>query len=90
MADSEAATVKIKKENICPITSSLEHEKITKLKLIDNNNNSIDIKTINIFLRINAIPINPIENKEKIKKRKNNIFFFILSLQSSYSCSIII
>jgi hypothetical protein len=73
MADSEAATVKMKKENNWPITSSLEHEKITKFKLTASNNNSIDINTINIFRLIKERPINPKENKQKTRERKNII-----------------
>lgn len=65
IADSEAATDKITSENICPIISSKKNEKYKKFKLIDNNNNSIDIKIIIIFCRFKIIPNKPIQNKKK-------------------------
>lgn len=68
IADSAAATVKIKNENIWPTMSSFAHENKIKFKFTDNNKSSIDIKTINIFLRTKAIPINPVQNKKRIKK----------------------
>jgi hypothetical protein len=76
IADSDAATVKIKNENIWPIASSFAQENTIKFKLTDSNNNSIDIKTINIFRRIKAKPISPIEKRKKINKKKFIIFYF--------------
>ncbi len=45
IADSAAATVKTNNANNWPKISSKKTEKIMKLKLIDNNINSMDIGT---------------------------------------------
>ena len=56
IADSEAAIVKINKENNCPYKSSKYNEKYMKFKFKDNNINSIPIKTIKIFRKLKKIP----------------------------------
>ena len=80
MAASEAVTVKIINEKIWPILSSKKIEKIKKLKLIDKNNNSIEIKIIIKFFRVINIPkiLKKNNTKENIIKKKdlNNIFYF--------------
>lgn len=66
IADSAAATVKMKNENNCPMASSFAHEKLMKFKFTDKSNNSMDINTISIFLRIKATPIRPTQNKQNV------------------------
>ena len=63
MADSAAATVKMKMENTWPKRSSKYTEKIMKLRLTANNINSIDINIIIMFFLFKKIPQTPITNK---------------------------
>ena len=62
IADSAAATVKTNNANNWPKISSKKTEKIMKLKLIDNNINSMDINKIIIFFRFKKIPERPNKN----------------------------
>jgi hypothetical protein len=83
--DSAAATVKTSSVNICPIISSRYTENNIKLKLIDNNNNSILIKST-IKLRFNntipkmLIKNNIVDIKINLKISKFIIIFFFLLL----------
>ena len=74
MADSAAATVKIKREKSWPIKSSMKTEKYIKFKFIDNNKSSIDIKIIIIFCRFKIIPNKPRQNKKKLTIKWFKIF----------------
>lgn len=70
IADSAAATVKIKNENNWPTASSFKHEYKIKFKLTAKSNNSIDINTISILRRTKKIPKRPTINKYPTGKNK--------------------
>ncbi len=61
IADSAAATVKINKENTCPVKSSKYTENKTKLRFTLNKIISIHIKIIKTLLLFNKIPNEPIK-----------------------------
>jgi len=67
IADSAAATVKIKKENIWPKISSKYNENKIKFKFKLNKTNSTHIKIIKIFRRLKIIPNKPIIIKKKFE-----------------------
>ena len=62
IADSAAAIVKMNIAKICPITSSRYIDNVAKFKFTPNNNNSIDIRIVKIFLRLSITPNNPMKN----------------------------
>jgi hypothetical protein len=74
IADSEAATVKIKRENNSPMISSKYIEKNKKFKFIDNSISSIHRITNIRFCRFIKIPNKPIQNKKKCIKKWFKIF----------------
>lgn len=77
IADSVAAIVKINIIKIWPMISSKYTEKIAKFKLTDKSKSSIDIITINMFLRFSTIPSNPIKNKAEVKFKKKLMFIVV-------------
>jgi len=70
MEDSAAATVKMRREKICPLRSSKYVEKIRKFRLTARSINSIHISITTIFLRLKKIPQTPSKksNREQCKK----------------------
>lgn len=65
IADSAAATTKTIKAKNWPQIESKEREVQMRIKLIANNNNSIDINKVNKFFLLTTIPKIPIKNKIK-------------------------
>ena len=78
MADSAAATVKIKIEKICPNSEFNKNEKMSKLMETANKIISIDIKTKIRLVLLNIIPSRP--NTNNIIAIKFNSTNIILTL----------
>ena len=68
IADSAAATVNIKKENMCPYMSSKELDTTKKFKFIAKSIISIHINTIIIYRLFKRMPNNAIKNIQKLTK----------------------
>ena len=69
IADSAAATAKIKKTNTCPVISELKCEKTIKLVLTERSINSIDISKSRIFFLLINIPAILMQNKRALKTK---------------------
>ena len=62
MADSAAATVKIKNTNTWPVRSLRKCENAMKFKLTDSNINSMHINNMMMFLRLIKMPATLMQN----------------------------
>lgn len=81
MADSDAATVKINSEKICPFISPKKTEQTTKFKLAPNNKISTDMISRITFFLFSVIPHRPTinNNTEKVVYWKyDGIFYWVI------------
>jgi hypothetical protein len=81
IADSEAATAKIKITKISPVISLKKIEPVTKFKLTESKRISIDISVTNKLFLFKIIPNNPTIKRIKFKYRQYINFSVVIGLK---------